>query len=63
MGLLSNYIAYRYGKRRERKTWEAYRAEEELRPVDRECIHYSSLCGPRGACPRHLIYQCVYDEE
>ena len=62
MGLLTNYVSYRLGRRRERSEWKEYAAQEELSPKDDKCIFFSDLCTPRGSCPRDTTYQCVYDE-
>ena len=63
MGILSSYVAYKIGKSRERNKWETFVESQKDIPVNRECIYFSSLCGPRGSCPRHSIHQCMYDEE
>lgn len=63
MGLLSHYVAYRIGKRRERKEWESYVEVQESRPRNTQCTFYEDLCRPRGSCPRETIYECVYDED
>jgi len=55
MGLLSHYIAYKFGKRRVSKQYERSSQQEAK---DQRCIDYH-YCKARGGCPDLL--SCTYE--
>jgi hypothetical protein len=57
MGLLSTYVAYRLGKRSERRE-NARQACEAQAPTNSQCIHYD-YCSARGACLE--LTECEYE--
>ncbi len=58
MGLLSTYVAYRLGKRSERRDNARRGAQETFSPTNAQCVHYD-YCSARGACLE--LTECEYE--
>lgn len=56
MGLFSNYISYKVGKR------VGGRESPEPYAHDPECIHYSECVSDRGCLGRSCEFEEMYDE-
>lgn len=58
MGLLSTYVAYRLGKRSERRTADREQERTYSHPMSQHCIHYD-YCTAREQCPEFT--ECEYE--
>jgi len=59
MGLLTNYIAYRIGKRSERKQCQKNDDDRQtFSPMSAQCVHYD-YCSARGGCLEFT--ECEYE--
>lgn len=58
MGLLSLYMAYRLGRRSERREEASWSVSDETRRADRHCVNYD-YCSARGACLD--LVECEYE--
>lgn len=50
MGLFTNYIAYRVGKRVVTRLQRIQRAQHDAVQGDPECLNYESFCKNYGSC-------------